>query len=115
MDMNYSDFLQYIKRRTGCHVYYPEMEFVSNAPPALIVEGFDPFCVFLACRILFGLTVFQMSFDMPRSFHLDEAELKHFRRVHLVDVSIEEKTGSSDCCTVVLRTFEVRATTTLTY
>jgi len=98
--------LQYIKNRTGCMIYYPEMEFVANAPPSLIVEGHDPFCVFLAARILFGLTMFQMSFEMPRNFHVEDTELKRFRCVHFVDVSIEDKVNSLDRCTVVLRTFE---------
>jgi len=98
--------LQYIKNRTGCMIYYPEMEFVANASPSLIIEGHDPFCVLLAARILYGLTMFQLSFEMPYHFSIDETELRRFRRVHFVDVSIEEKTGSHDRCIVVLRTFE---------
>jgi hypothetical protein len=34
-------------------IYYPEMEFVANASPSLIVEGHDPFGVLLAARILY--------------------------------------------------------------
>jgi hypothetical protein len=50
--------------------------------------------------------MFQLSFEMPRSFSIDEADLKRFRRVHFVDVSVEEKLSSSNRCVVVLRTFE---------
>lgn len=45
--------LHYIKNQTGCMIYYPEMEFVANASPSLIIEGHDPFCVLLAARMLF--------------------------------------------------------------
>jgi hypothetical protein len=50
--------------------------------------------------------MFQLSFEMPRSFSIDNYQLKCYRRVHLVDVSIEEKCGSNDSCVVVLRTLE---------
>jgi hypothetical protein len=50
--------------------------------------------------------MFQLVFEMPRSFSIDDVELKRFRCVHFVDVSIEDKIGSFDRCMVVLRTFE---------
>jgi hypothetical protein len=50
--------------------------------------------------------MFQLSFEMSRNFTIDEIELKRFRCVHFVDVSIEDKLGSFDSCVVVLRTFE---------
>lgn len=50
--------------------------------------------------------MFQLAFEMPRNFTIDEVELKRFRCVHFVDVAIEDKLASVDRCMIVLRTFE---------
>jgi hypothetical protein len=107
--------VEYVQRILNCQVLYPPKEQFSDQAPYYFVRGSSVVRVLQATRFLFGMSMFQVSFNLPPCpVSIPESMLDEWRDTYLVHVSIEPVFKSPDGSTssmvlhekVTLRSFE---------
>jgi len=103
-----------IKEDTGVNVIYPPMEKYNSEPPSYFFKGPSVAGILRAARYLIGLTMLQVSFNVPiykqeKVLSLITAEkISEWQRENLVHTTLEPITKGGEYIghRVVLRSFE---------